>query len=102
MLKDAPPASMVYANVPIPVTQQYFYFEITVLNPGRDGSIGIGLATVEHNFSGMPGWSGGYGYHGDDGRKFSDENKGKGTGNFFKRLSLLTEIYRVWAYLWKR
>ena len=39
----------------------------------------MGLATINHNFMGMPGWSGGYGYHGDDGRKFSDENKGKGT-----------------------
>jgi hypothetical protein len=92
-------AVMVRGNVVIPKTEHIYYFEMTVLNQGADGyaeltlffknflrffcfgsAIGIGLAKEGHLLDGMPGWQFGYGYHGDDGRAFSDGTGGAGKG----------------------
>lgn len=72
-------AHMVRANAVIPSEMDLFYFEVEILEPGHDSSIGIGLAPRGHSLGGMPGWySGSYGYHCDDGQKFEGDEIGMG------------------------
>ena len=54
-----------------PMSTQWNYFEIEILNSGEFREIGIGLGPLDYNLGLMPGW-GKYsiGYHADDGRLF--------------------------------
>eukprot|EP01091_Cochliopodium_minus_P008088 TRINITY_DN1798_c0_g1_i1.p1 TRINITY_DN1798_c0_g1~~TRINITY_DN1798_c0_g1_i1.p1 ORF type:complete len:1165 (-),score=271.99 TRINITY_DN1798_c0_g1_i1:41-3277(-) len=71
---------MVKSNAPIPRDIGIFYFEMKVLDEGEDNAIGIGLAQISHSLTGMPGWFvGSFGYHGDDGSKFTGEQMGQGS-----------------------
>ncbi|GIM06126.1 hypothetical protein Vretimale_10529 [Volvox reticuliferus] len=55
----APPSSLVY------------YFEITVVEPGSKGAIGLGFAHSSHNVARHVGWDAGtFGFHGDDGKTY--------------------------------
>lgn len=48
-----------------------YYFEITILDQGDTGRIGVGLCNRDVQLGKMPGWeSGSYAYHGDDGLLF--------------------------------
>eukprot|EP01119_Soliformovum_irregulare_P010328 TRINITY_DN2538_c2_g1_i2.p1 TRINITY_DN2538_c2_g1~~TRINITY_DN2538_c2_g1_i2.p1 ORF type:complete len:2760 (-),score=753.14 TRINITY_DN2538_c2_g1_i2:11-8005(-) len=70
---------LVRGNIPIPDGIRLFYYEILVVSEGEDGHVGIGLYPVDQKLRGMPGWyNGSYGYHGDDGCKFSYRLEGKG------------------------
>lgn len=69
------PSYMVRGDRLIQEFEGVYYFEITIQNSGKDGAIGIGLAQKNHNLVGMPGWEGGYGYHGDDGKIFCPREK---------------------------
>ena len=63
--------------MPIPTSCGVFYWEVEVLSTGRDGFIGVGLATGDVKLERLPGWDArSYGYHGDDGHAF----RGSGTG----------------------
>jgi len=58
---------------PIPLTAGIYYFEMKVLRVGRRKRTYIGLTSSEYNLHRAPGWDiDGYGYHGDDGRIFSE------------------------------
>jgi len=70
---------MARATFPVPTDSPKFYFEVTILNKGELGAIGIGLVPGKHDLVGMPGWfDDSCGYHGDDGQKFHFEYKGQG------------------------
>lgn len=73
-------ARLVFSNRPIPMSMSFFYFEMRIINGGETGIIGIGLVPKSNgmNVCQMPGWHAGYGYHGDDGAKFSSATNGKG------------------------
>lgn len=48
-----------------------YYFEISVINQGNTGRIGVGLCESKVKLEKMPGWeNGSYAYHGDDGLLF--------------------------------
>jgi len=52
-----------------------YYYEVCIKNLGKDGALGIGLASPNTDVLAMPGWFAyTYGYHGDDGRKFGAPN----------------------------
>ncbi|RIB24121.1 concanavalin A-like lectin/glucanase domain-containing protein [Gigaspora rosea] len=79
-------AAVVRANHPVPSECRIFYFEIKIINKGKNGMIGIGYCTKQSNKKIddsnyinnmlMPGQeneendSWGCGYHGDDGYSF--------------------------------
>ncbi|GAB4824065.1 hypothetical protein N2152v2_011111 [Parachlorella kessleri] len=70
-------AASVRSNYPVPSDLPIFYYEVEVVNKGRDGFIGIGFAVRDVKLDRLPGWEPhSYGYHGDDGHAFS----GRGTG----------------------
>lgn len=70
-------SALVRSNHSIPVECGLFYFEIRIVNKGKDGFMGIGVSTRDARTNKLPGWDrGSYGYHGDDGKKF----RGCGTG----------------------
>ncbi|RIB07164.1 concanavalin A-like lectin/glucanase domain-containing protein [Gigaspora rosea] len=68
-------AVVIRANNPIPSQYGLFYFEIEIINEGKNGMIGIGYCTKQNNISDfMPenreNKSWGCAYHGDDGDFF--------------------------------
>ncbi|KAG2422582.1 hypothetical protein HXX76_015910 [Chlamydomonas incerta] len=75
--EDDTQAATIRSNYPLPADVPLFYFEITVLDRGQDGFIGVGLCTDTVLLTRLPGWDPhSYGYHGDDGNAFA----GSGTG----------------------
>lgn len=71
----------------IPPSCLLYYFEVTFISKGREGFMGIGLTAAHgpnqhsNQLSKLPGWaSNSYGYHADDGNKFSGEGRGKTYG----------------------
>ncbi|GLI64316.1 hypothetical protein VaNZ11_007541 [Volvox africanus] len=61
----------VQADYPAPPSCLVYYFEITVVEPGSSGTIGIGFAHSSHNVTRHVGWDAGtFGFHGDDGKTF--------------------------------
>lgn len=70
-------AASIRTNRPIPKGCPVFYFEVEIVDKGRDGYIGIGLSVKDVKLDRLPGWEpNSYGYHGDDGHVFN----GRGTG----------------------
>ncbi|XP_072013894.1 ran-binding protein 9-like [Amphiura filiformis] len=82
-------AASVTTLQPIPQSCGIYYFEVTVISKGRDGYMGIGLATedfLNDNSNKLPGWTRtSYGYHGDNGHTFfnSPNNGGQAYGPTF-------------------
>ena len=95
-------AASVRADHPVPADSGLYYFEVTVVNKGRDGFIGqltllplprmsswvcsrlqdslagVGFSTADVKLERLPGWElHSYGYHGNDGMAF----KSCATGN---------------------
>lgn len=61
----------------IPVSLGIFYWELQILNKGRDGHIGIGIGTGTVSLNRLPGWeSQSIGWHGDDGFIFVGSGNG--------------------------
>ena len=51
-----------------------YYYELRVINAGRDGAIAIGFSQEGARLTRQPGWDpNSYGYHGDDGRTFHNK-----------------------------
>lgn len=71
---------LVFASRTIPTSMSLFYFEMCIINSGETGIVGIGVVPKinDMNVCQMPGWHAGYGYHGDDGAKFSFISNGRG------------------------
>eukprot|EP00878_Enallax_costatus_P006903 GHUV01007233.1.p1 GENE.GHUV01007233.1~~GHUV01007233.1.p1 ORF type:complete len:241 (+),score=55.60 GHUV01007233.1:288-1010(+) len=71
----------IQANRPVPTQQLIYYFELTVLDQGEAGRIGLGFSDKSFKVTRQPGWEpNSYGYHGDDGRKFYNSGKGEDYG----------------------
>ncbi|GLI69304.1 hypothetical protein VaNZ11_013882, partial [Volvox africanus] len=74
-------AASIRTDLPVPRDCPIYYYEITVLDDGEDGSIGLGFAAASVPLSRLPGWDErSYGYHGDDGNKFTSHGRGSRYG----------------------
>uniref|UniRef100_A0A7S0N9U1 B30.2/SPRY domain-containing protein n=1 Tax=Cryptomonas curvata TaxID=233186 RepID=A0A7S0N9U1_9CRYP len=70
-------AAAIRSNNQIPRTLGVFYFEIKIINAGRNGFIGIGICSKNIDLDRLPGWEmNSLGYHGDDGNIFKDSGIG--------------------------
>ncbi|CAG8477157.1 8622_t:CDS:2 [Acaulospora morrowiae] len=77
-------AAAIRSNFPILPNCGLFYFEVTIVNEGDNGIIGIGLCTKTVNLNVMPGWEDdSWGYHGDDGKCFHSLGAGRVYGPLF-------------------
>eukprot|EP00002_Diphylleia_rotans_P000519 TRINITY_DN10279_c0_g1_i1.p1 TRINITY_DN10279_c0_g1~~TRINITY_DN10279_c0_g1_i1.p1 ORF type:complete len:412 (-),score=72.90 TRINITY_DN10279_c0_g1_i1:148-1383(-) len=66
---------------PFPMKRMAPYYEIRVISGGSRSCIGIGLADKGFNITRQPGWDpNSYGYHGDDGKKFTGTGRGEPYG----------------------
>ncbi len=80
---DERDAASIRANQPVP-NVAIFYFEMEVINKGRDGFIGVGFAQANVNCDRLPGWEpNSFGYHGDDGHRFSGSGVGTPYGPMY-------------------
>ena len=81
---DDSDAAAVRSNRPVPRATPIYYFEVDVINRGRDGYIGIGFSGANVNMQRLPGWDcHSYGYHGDDGNVFEWSGRGRSYGPVF-------------------
>lgn len=70
-------AASIRTIAPVPPSLGIFYWEMSILNKGRDGHIGIGIGTVHVSLNRLPGWeSQSIGWHGDDGFVFVGSGNG--------------------------
>jgi Ran-binding protein 9/10 len=77
-------AAAIRTDHPIPSSCPLYYFEIEIVNKGRDGFIGIGFSVADVKLDRLPGWEPhSYGYHGDDGHVFSGRGAGRQYGPVF-------------------
>lgn len=67
-----PDAASIRTDISVPTSGiGLYYFEVTVIDQGDTGRIGIGLCESKVILAKMPGWErGSYAYHGDDGLLF--------------------------------
>ena len=73
-------AAAIRSNVPVPPQVGIYYFEVMVVNRGRDGFIAVGYAIKSASLNRLTGWEPGtIGYHADDGNLY----RGAGTGSTF-------------------
>ncbi|RIB30700.1 concanavalin A-like lectin/glucanase domain-containing protein, partial [Gigaspora rosea] len=71
-------------NNPIPSQCKLFYFEVDIIDEGKNKWIGIGFCEKAVNLNGMPGcYDGSWGYHGDDGNLFYCSGNGNPYGPLF-------------------
>ena len=69
---------MVRADRPI-IKKGQFYFEVLIVNSGKNQAIGVGICTKASQVTKFPGWDEfSFGYHGDDGGIFCES----GTATF--------------------
>ena len=60
-----------------PMSKEFRYFEVTIVDYGRMGWIGVGLAHQTYPLDRMPGWEkNSVAYHCDDGKLFLEHGKG--------------------------
>ncbi|KAH7104126.1 SPRY-domain-containing protein [Auriculariales sp. MPI-PUGE-AT-0066] len=77
-------AAAARGNHPIPSACGVYYFEVEILNRGRQGHISIGFSAGSVRLSRLPGWEKlSWGFHGDDGRTFADQRTGSVYGPTF-------------------
>lgn len=73
-------AAAIRSNIPVPPQVGIYYFEVKVVNRGRDGFIAVGYAIKSASLGRLTGWEPGtIGYHADDGNLY----RGAGTGSSF-------------------
>lgn len=66
------------ANAPVISSQRVYYYEVTIVNDGDHGKIGVGFAHKDFKLQRQPGWDPhSYGYHGYDGMKYSGSGQGQ-------------------------
>ena len=86
-------AASIRANLPIPVHIPIYYFEIEILNKGKDGFIGIGVCGGSTSLGRLPGWDkDSWGYHGDDGNLFNGSGSGRSFGPQFTQGDIIGVI----------
>lgn len=87
-------AASIRSNNPIPKGCPVYYFEVEIINKGRDGYIGIGLSRKDVKLDRLPGWEPhSYGYHGDDGHVFNGRGTGRPYGPIFTTGDWIGIIY---------
>ena len=70
-------------SFPIPISAEFFYFEIKIENGGKKSDIAIGLTQTDTRLNSMPGWKPfTIGYHGYNGKVYY-EFRGKEYGATF-------------------
>ncbi|CAB4477966.1 SPRY-domain-containing protein [Rhizophagus irregularis] len=99
-------AASIRANHSIPSEVGLYYFEVSIVDAGESGYIGIGFGVHSAFLWKLPGWEPNtFGYHGDDGKKFrSSSSKGHNYGppfttwdtigcgiNFFNKTAFYTK-----------
>lgn len=81
---DDKDAASVRTDHPVPFDVSLYYYEVQVVNKGRDGFVGIGFSAHTVKLDRLPGWEPhSYGYHGDDGMAFESCGTGKPYGPVF-------------------
>ena len=79
-------SAVIKGNCKIFNNNPIYYFEVKILNSGREGFIGIGLAHIHCDLDRLPGWEMySFGYHGDDGHFFDCSGTGKNYGPKFSK-----------------
>ena len=69
---------------PCPQRCLLYYFEVTVEDSGTRGSIAVGMADAAFHLNRQPGWeANSYAYHGYDGRRYNDSERGEQYGPRF-------------------
>lgn len=82
--EDEKLAAAVRTDHHIPPSCLLYYFEVKFLSKGRDGFMGVGLASAQVVLTKLPGWTReSYGYHADDGNTFSGDGRGNPFGPTF-------------------
>ncbi|CAG8562848.1 17073_t:CDS:2 [Dentiscutata erythropus] len=77
-------AASIRANYSIPPEVGLYYYEMTVVNCGDRGCIGIGLSKPATRLNRMPGWEPNtIGYHGDDGNLYCERGTGAKFGPLY-------------------
>ncbi|KAJ1917243.1 hypothetical protein H4219_003327 [Mycoemilia scoparia] len=77
-------SGMVRTNNPMSPQCGIYYFEIEIITRGQNGFIGIGFSTHDAKLDRLPGWDkNSWGYHGDDGHVFINQNLGRPFGPRF-------------------
>ncbi|KAF2091266.1 ran-binding protein [Saccharata proteae CBS 121410] len=87
-------APAVRSDHPMPKQCGIYYYEVTVLSKGKDGSygrlIGIGFSGANVDLNRLPGWEPhSWAYHGDDGFSFCCTASGKSYGPKFTSLDVI-------------
>ena len=68
----------VRTDLPCPQHCLLYYYEVTVVDDGARGCISVGMADGDFPLNRRPGWEpNSYAYHGEDGRKYSDCERGE-------------------------
>ena len=72
------------------------YFEVKILNSGREGFIGIGLGHINSELDRLPGWEKySIGYHGDDGHFFDCSGTGINYGPTFSKGDIVGVCWNI-------
>ncbi|GIL56971.1 hypothetical protein Vafri_12242 [Volvox africanus] len=68
---NSPDVGAVQADYPAPPSCLIYYFEVMVVEPGSNGTIGIGFTHSNHDVTRHVGWDAGtFGLHGDNGETY--------------------------------
>ncbi|CEF64400.1 Ran-binding proteins 9/10 homolog [Strongyloides ratti] len=77
-------AASIRANKPIKFKCIMFYFEVHIIDKGKDGYMGVGVCHKGVDLNRLPGWdANSFGYHGDDGNFFASSGNGNPYGPTF-------------------
>ncbi|KAI0983759.1 hypothetical protein GJ496_004001, partial [Pomphorhynchus laevis] len=79
-------AAAIRTDNEIPKECGIFYFEVTIVDDGKDGYLAVGLMERQSNLQRLPGWDkNSYGYHADDGKAFNASVNGEDYGPPYSR-----------------
>lgn len=63
---------------PMPPECGIYYYEVTIVQKGKDGMIGVGFSGSKASLERLPGWEpDSWAYHGDDGMSFCCQSTGR-------------------------
>ena len=77
-------AAATRSDHPMPVQCGLYYYEVRILQKGKEGMIGVGFSAAHASLEKLPGWEPeSWAYHGDDGKSFCCQSQGKPYGPTF-------------------
>ncbi|MCJ1476409.1 hypothetical protein MMC13_005075 [Lambiella insularis] len=77
-------AAAARADHPMPPQCGIYYYEVEIIQKGKEGMIGIGFSGAKVSLEKLPGWEhDSWAYHGDDGMTFCCQSTGKKYGPTF-------------------